>query len=480
MSRALLGAYVCPRGVFCVEAKAGAGGMEIVRAFERLARLGSAQEAARHLVAALDENDVRRADVAVAIRGFDLGHHTISLPPAPPKMLAPIIEREVRRLEPQLTDPVVGWLPLPDRDNADQPPQQHFLVAAVPAQVAGAFHDGLRSGQHSLLHLTALPAALQRFVEERDGAAGTPALLAPLPDGLFLGLFLGGGMRIAIEPPLHEQDASDGTAMAEEVELGATYVRQQFRGAQLERAIIAGPSHLWPDTQSLLEERLAIPVERLDVEGHSAASLAALGAVLDARSDSPLSLGGAVLDRKVNATRTTLRQMATAAVLAAGLVGAWALYQAFDARHADAELRTTLRRLEQYGVSAMPLRQTADQRRLARDAVELVRLSARDRAELQGILIAISGAIAGPIRLDSLGLERGSDGWVGGIAGTAAGASGGGAVQALHDFYRDLPRRLVIDELALDQMAYRDTSASVGGVRVAFQLSFVIPERRAP
>jgi len=480
VSRTLVGAYVCPRGVFCVEARARAGGVEVVRAFERQALLGSAPEAARHLVAALDANGVRRADVAVALRGFELGHHTISLPPAPPKMLAPIIEREARRLEPQMGDAVVGWLPLPGRDTADQPQQNHFVVAAVPAHVTDAFHGALSSGRHSLLHLTALPAALQCLAEEHGNLAGTTALLAPLPDGLFLGLFLGGGMRIAIEPPLHEQDALDGIAMAEEAELGATFVRQQFRGAHLESAFIAGPSHLWPDTQSLLGERLAIPVERLDIAGHSTASLAALGAVLDARAAFPLSLGGTVRDRKMNATRAALRQVATAAVVAAAAVGGWTLYQALDARRADTELRATLRRLEHYGASAMPLRQTADQRRLVRDAGELIRLSAQDRSGLQGLLVAISGGIAGPIRLDSLGLERGSSGWVAQLDGTAAGVSSGGAVQALHDFYRDLPRRLVIEELALDKMAYRDTSASDAGVRVSFQLSFVIPERRAP
>jgi hypothetical protein len=476
VSRTPVGAYVCPRGVFCVETRRRGSHVEVVRVFERLGRLESAGDVARALVATLAEHGVRRADVAVAVRGFEVAHHTISLPPAPPKMLGPIIEREMRRLEPQAGHATIGWLPLPGSDPGEPLPQRHFLVASAPGAFAEALASALRAERHSLLHLTALPAALQRLVEEYDNPASTTALLAPLPDGLFLGLFLGGGMRIAIEPPLQDQESPDGAAMAEEAELGATYVRQQFRGAQLERALIAGPSQLWADTQSLLAERLAIPVARMDINGHATASLAALGAALDARAAFPLSLGGEVLDRKLNAGRAALRQVAAAAVVAAVVVGGWAVLQALDARRADEELRATLRRLEQYGVSAMPLRQTAEQRRLARDAGEIVRISAADRAALQAALVAISGGIVGPIRLDSLGLERGSNGWVAELVGTAAGASSGGAVQALHDFYRDLPRRLVVEELALDQMAYRDT-ASDAGVRVAFQLSFVIPER---
>jgi hypothetical protein len=480
VSRPLVGAYVCPRGSFCVQVRPRGAGLEVVRAFEQHGRIASAGDAARHLAGTLAANGIQRADVAVVLRGFEAAHHTLTLPPAPPAMLGPIIERELRRLEPQLTDAVVGWLPLVDRDEpADQGHQRHFIAAALPATVVTAFENGLRDAGCALHHLTALPAAFQRLGEDHNVTAGTTALLAPLPDGLFLGLFLGGGLRISIEPPLLDQEMPDGAAMAEETELATTYVRQQYRGAQLERAVIAGPTEQWADTQQLLVERLALPVERLDLQGMSAASLAALGAVLDARSPAPLALGGAVLDRKANAARASLRQTAAAAVVATVAIGGWALFQAVNARRTDTELRAALRQLDQHGTSVGPLRQTAEQRRLVRDAGDVVRISIRDREELQAALTAIAGGIVGPIRLDSLGLERGSSGWVAGLSGTATGATSGGAVQALHDFYRDLPRRLIVEELALDQMSYRDTTEAAA-VSVNFQLSFVLPERKTP
>lgn len=480
MSR-LIGAYVCPRGVFAVEVRPRRGGLEVVSAFELAGALHSAAEAAHHMTRALESNGISDAEVAIVARGFELGHHTLSLPPAREDMLAPIIDREVRRLEPQLTDPVVGWMPIPDEEQGSAEPaaQRQFLVAAVPRSAVAAFDAEFARQGHALLHFTALSAVFQRLMEDFDQKQATTALLTPLPDGLFLGLFLSGGLRIAIEPPLQDQDAPDGAAMAEEAELGATYVRQQFRGAQLERAVIAGPSMLWPDTESLLIERVGIPVERLDLNGLSAASLAALGAVLDARSAAPLSLGGRVANRRERQAQATARQTSYAAVAAAIVVGAWALFQALDARRADTELRQSRVRLDQLSASVGPLRQTADQRRLVRDANTLVRLSADDRALLQDALVAISGGILGPIRLDSLSLDRASSGWIVGLAGNAVGSTSGGAVQALHDFYRDLPRRLLVEELALGQMAYVDTSdAQGGGARVSFQLSFVIPDRK--
>lgn len=477
---AMVGAYLCPRGAFLVEVKTGKAGFEVLRVVENSAHLDTADAAARHLVNALSMAGITRAEVAVAVRGFGTGHHTISLPPAREAMLAPIIQREMRRLEPALLDPAVGWLGLPgDEPSPDMPPQRHLLVAAIPRDVVELFEVELRGAGHKLHHVTALPAALQRLVEEFDPSRATSTYLAPLPDGLFLGLFLAGGLRIAIEPPPYELEALDGTAMAEEAELGATYVRQQFRGAQVERAVIMGPAALWADAQKSLGERLGVPVHRLDLDGLSAAAVAALGAVLDARSPAPLALGGEVARRRQSQAGATLRQTARAAVAAAAVVGVWAMLQAFDARRADDELRRTQRRLEQMTFDVGPIRQTAEQRRLVRDATAMLRLVRRDRGELQNALASISAGIGGPIRLDSLALERASNGWLAAVAGTALGATSGAAVQSLHDFYRDIPRRLVVEELALEQLAYADTVVAGGRAAIiSFLISFVVPERQ--
>jgi hypothetical protein len=473
----LFGAYVCPRGVHFVEARPREGGLQVLRTFESVRVLRSAAEAAREVAAALAEAGARRAEVALVVRGFDLGHHTLTLPPARDEMLAPIIEREVRRLEPNLTDPVIGWMPLPDEDpGGDHPPQRQLCVAALPGAAAALFESELREAGHTLWHLTALPAAVQRLAHELDGDQAVTAMLAPLPDGLFLGLLLGGVLRIPIEPPLLEHDVPDGTAMAEETELGATYVRQQFRGARVERAVIVGPAELWPDTQSLLIERLGVPVQRIDLQGLSTASLAALGAIMDARAPEPLAIAGRTVAQKHRASRAVLRQVSLAAVAATVIVAAWAVLQAVDARRANDQLLDARRRLSQATVDVGPLRQTAEQRRLVRDAMTLLRVTNRDRAELQHALAAIGSGVTGPIRLDSLQFDRGSDGWVASLAGRAAGTTSGGAVQALHDFYRDLPRRVVMDALALEELAYVDSAASAGSF-VRFRVSFVLPSR---
>ena len=133
---------------------------------------------------------------------------------------------------------------------------------------------------------------------------------------------------------------------------------------------------------------------------------------------------------------------------------------------------------EAFGLAG--IRETADQRRLIRDAIEAMRLSARDRRELQNGLSTLAGSVVAPIRLDSLQLDRGSNGWVSGLAGSVTAESNARSVELLHEFYRDLPRRLGVEELSLGQLSYADGNAESGEPgSVHFLISFVIPYSRS-
>ena len=479
MSR-VVGAYLCPRGVFLVESHARAAGLELARAIDEPGRPASAEAAATLLVQALDSAGIEKAEVAVVIRGFDTVHHVLSLPPASDAMLSPIIEREIRRLEPQLSDPLFGWLPLPADDSlpADQTNQRQVLVAATPRAAADAIESALENAGHTLLHLTALPAAFQRIVEEFEPSRETTAFVAPLPDGAFLGFFLGGAIRLTVEPPLQDQEAQESAAMAEEVELGAMFVRQQFRGAQIGHVTIAAAPHEFTDADAILGEKLGVPITRLNTHGLSASSLAAMGAVLDARSSDALSIAGRLSRKKQASARVVFQRAGHVAAAIGALLALWTIYQGFTARRAAADLRDAKRAVEQESFGLLPIRATAGQRRLIRDALAALRIVSEDREELQRLLGAISTGINPPVQLDSLQLARGSNGWVASLAGTAAAATNGRAVQALHDFYRDLPRRAVVEQLALETLTYDESNDDARGATVRFRLSFVLPSAK--
>jgi hypothetical protein len=475
----LVGAYACPRGVSAIEYRVTGKGIEVLRTFDHPARINSERQAADHLLRILQDAGIKRAGMALTIRGFGVVHHMLALPPARDELLTPLVDRELKRLEPQLDEPRVGWIGLPvdPAEMTDAPPQRQVLAAAVPKHVGDALAAAIAAAGHRLAHLTALPAAAQRLHEQFVPDGSPSALVAPLDDGALLAFFLGGAMRLVVEPPVAEGDSLDAPAIAEELELGAMFVRQQFRGAQVARVVIAAPGDSFMGAEAVINERLGVPVTRMNVQHLSAGALVALGGVIDSRSEQPLSLLGGP---QRASPAGMLAPVSWAAVLLAFVVGAYAMIEAFRTRDAHAELAGARQRIDAESFGLTGIRETADQRRLLRDAVGALRLSERDRRELQNGLSTLGGIVVAPIRLDSLHLDRGSDGWMSTLGGQVSAETNARSVERLHEFYRDLPRRLGVEELSLGQLSYGDANPETGtSGSVRFQIYFVIPYARS-
>jgi hypothetical protein len=483
--RPAVGAFVSSRGVTVIECRRAPAGMEIARSHDVVHGLATAEEAADQLVEALRSAGIANASVSLALRGFGLVHHSLRLPSAPDDVLTPIIERELRRLDPQLRDPVATWVALPEVEESagDAPPQRSFLAAAVPVATIRAFEQRLKSAGHRLAHLTALPVSMQRLLDQFDSGTGTSATVTPLPDGAFIGFSLNGGFHLVVEPPLAPNAHYETAALAEEADLGAMFVRQQFRGLNLDRVVLFGALESLFDLKAALAERLNIPVKQVEFPGVTPAALAALGAVLDAQSPEPFSLGGRTRYRTPARPASRLELVSMAAVLVLGLVGAWTIYETVRATRAESALVTAQRQVAQDSFGLQPVRTTADQRRVVNDAHEALRLVDQDRLALQRVLSGIAIATNGPVRLDSLRLTRRQAAWMAVVGGRVTGLTNARAVQALHDLYREIPQRLRVDSLRLDELSYADdgdpqTGESVVRFRIAFEVPSAALERQ--
>jgi hypothetical protein len=476
---ALVGVYVCPSGVFAVDfKKRGSSGYELGRSFDHPDPLDDAADAADRVVSLLRTAGIQNADVAICVRGFGVTHHLLQLPPADDEVLAPIVEREVRRLEPQLGECVVSWISLPPLQStgSEAAAQRSLLAAAAPSSLVRVFDQRLRAAGYHFLHLTALPVAMQRLVEEFEPGPAATALVAPLPDGAFLGFVLDGGLRLVIEPPTPQAEAHELPALSEEVQLGVMFVRQQFRGAQISRISLVGTRTSLFGAETVLTERLGIPVAPFAAPDLAPPAFAALGAVIDARSAKPLSLAGSSRGRSVKRAHTAVENASYAAVALVLVVAGWAVVQAARSHRASDALQAARGRLTRDSFALTPIRSTAGQRRLVQDAVGALRLVITDRIELQQALSGIAYAVRAPVRLDSLRLARASEGWSAVVGGSVAGETSARAVQSLNDLYRELPQRLAVDSLRLDHLTYADSPQTDGGSAVVkFQLSFGMP-----
>ncbi len=468
----MVGVYICPRGVFGVECRRKSSGIEILRSFEAHGRIDSAAGAIRQLTQVLSFHGIKGGELAVAVRGLGAAHHVLSFPRAADAVLDAIVTREVRRLEPQLENPAIGWTRLADGDasESDQAAQTDVLTAAFPGPVVTDLEDGIRAAGHTLLHLTTLSSALHRLAEEFLPAGEPGALIAQLPDGPFLGYTVDGAIRLAVEPPVRDEDAlPDIEALTDEAELGALFVRQQFRGAQITRAAVIASDDAYADVEAAVGGRLAVPVERIPLPGLSAGAVAAFGALLDARSAHPVGVAGHTVERRSRQAGSKVRSVAVAIGSVAAVTGIWALSQAFAAKASADALHDSRRRIEAESFDFAPARSTADRRRTIRDAVAAVRQAQEERASLQRNLASIANSVPSAITLDSISLEQGPSTWQATMGGTATGPTSAQAVQSLGDFYRRLGSLAPVESLSLNQLSYSDTT---GRSLVRFEVRF--------
>lgn len=480
-----IGAYVSARGVVAVECATTSDGIEVRRAFGEPIGLRTTADAANRLVEVLRAAGIARARVSVTLRGFGVAYQNLQLPPAPDAVLDAVVEREVRRLEPHLSDCVVQWISLPSIEATvpGAPPQRAIFATAAPTEVVAALDERLAAEGHRLEHVTTLPVALQRVLEQFDSGTGTVALVTALPDAAFIAFSLDGGVRLIVEPPLPQDAEHEAAALAEELELAVTFVRQQFRGAPVDRVVLVGARRSLAELRSTITERMGVPVKAIEDETLAPAALAALGAVIDAGSSQPQSLGGAT--RAVAARRSVLSQVETlslAALIALGAAGLWTVAETVRTYRAGAALATALRRVESDDFGLAALRTTAEQRRLVSRALDAVRLANADRAQLQSTLASLAAALPPPVAIDTLRLGWQDGAWLAIIGGAIESSSSARAVQVLHDVYQDLPGRLAVDSLHLDRLAY-DEDASGGGAEsgtVRFQLSFAMRAAGTP
>lgn len=481
---ARVGAYVCPRGAFAIACRTTASGAEVDRTFDAPFGLRTAEEAADHLVSVLQSSGIARASVSVAIRGFGVAQHVLQLPPASDALLAPVIEREMRRLEPQLGACALQWMSLPALDNSvtsapGAPVQRSILATAAPTEVVAAFEQRLQAAGHHLEHLTTLPVAVHRIVEQFDSGTGTIATVLPLPDAAYIGFVVSGGVRLIVDPPLPQDQAHEAAALAEEIDLATMFVRQQFRGANIDRVVLVGTRPSLSELKGTVAERLRIPVKQIEAETLTPVAFVALGAVLDARAVNPQSLGGATRSRALSPAFSRLETAVRVAVFLLALVAFWTIAETVRTVRADRALRSAVRQIEQDDFGFASLRQTATQRRLVSNALEAVRLSAADRVDVQSALAGVAAVLRPPAHLDSLRLAWFDGGWRAVVVGGIESTSNARAVQTLHDFYRELPQRIALDSLRLDRLSYGDAAEALGTEvgSVRFQLSFALPTR---
>ncbi|MGH7621829.1 MAG: hypothetical protein ACREMU_05780, partial [Gemmatimonadaceae bacterium] len=309
--------------------------------------------------------------------------------------------------------------------------------------------------------------------------------LVCLASGAHVAFFVSGRLELSLEPPsaLASALALDPNTILEQVERGNVYLKQQFRGAEARRLLLAAPANIQESLATQLEERFGFRVQPLMPRIASPEATVAMGAVLEAESEHPLDIyphPPTLLERARTALRGT-QGLATTAAAAALVAGLWAALQITSVHNSERDVQSLRNQINTSLPALAPLRRVVERRAGYSERLDIAERVRGERAMLAKQLASLASVAPAAIHFDSLTVARTQNGWTVSVAGEAASTSAAESVRALNQFYEALRSGAGVTAPSLDQFDYpvrttADSSAHrEGDVRIQFRVSYNAP-----
>lgn len=496
--RPTFSAMLFPGGIHAVSYRKTTRGLEILRYFREFGPEGGPAEAAARLAELLDSAGARGGTLSLSLSGFGSYHHILSLPGAPKEILLPVVQREFRRFFPDLfqpgqPDPVLDFVEVDTVGRVGDDNLRELLAAAVPRSLMEMVRGALAAREIELDHWTIVPRAMQRLYDAFASDPGTDAALVLAPHSPMLGFFHQGELRLFSElaPAATAQETADFEVVVEQIERGALYVRQQFRGAAIDRLLLAAePEAELRGFAAHIHERLSVTVERFGAYSESPGAMAALGAALDRGTSNALNLlPGEARPRGTAEAWTRRIVVASCAVLIAA-AGWWGWSGVRAESRAQAALLQVESDLRSRSGSLTEIRGlVADRQEHTRRALQLSSIGTGQQ-RLPELLWPIQEA-ARFVRVDELSFTRVDGGWEGTLRGTAKGTTSAAASGEIDRLFTSLMREFPPNSITLNRFGSvppaapaegEDEVLEPEGIAIAFQMSFILPaeEEAAP
>jgi hypothetical protein len=486
------GALIDPDRIYVIEYERKPAGVEIVNHLSVARRMPSIEEASDALVELIRRSPGRgEAQLAAAIRGFGISYQLLTLPPAGADVLAPIIDREMRRLFPDVEDPLVGFAlggnidrrtgrpaasakkGLPERRSTTtgETLPLEILAAVAPRHVVDTVADSVARAGIRLDHLTVVPQAMARLYREVNGSPDPAALTIMLQGSPVIGVFQGGDVRFISEPPSSDDALSsvDVQTVIDQVGRARMYLRQHFRGADIEKIFVSADPADQAHVDAVLNAALNVEVVPLAPTMGPPAAIAALGSVLNAETGAEMVLYPSPTDLRRAAEKSRRRTWTLAAaalcavaILAAAFTTITAARTAGDLRAARAEADAQMEKIA-------PALAVIGERSANVDRTAAIRAHTARRQHLARVINGIRLAQPPNVGLSSATLSRAAGGWRVEISGTALGATGADVLEGVAEFSRELPARVPLQGFTLDSFEYAGDGGDMSG---NFKISF--------
>ena len=468
-------ALLWPGGIELIEYKADRKSTTVVRHVRRLSPFYAPDHAAQKLAEMVEAEGGRGGELVVVLRGFGSLHRYFALPSAPHEILAPIVRRDMQRFDPEMTDPLVGFVRVRFFED-DVGPKEELLAGSVSAAFAKQLTEACSARQISLRHLTIVPRAVQRLY---DGFVGgtDPALIAILLPGAPVVAAFDHGLPILVREPPISADADPNPAAsvaAELVERAAFFVRQKVGGVAVQRVMLAASGGDTDRFDAALTPGSGLSSQPLATMGASPGALLALGAALDAVEPDGLNLLPSDAPRRDARARVRRYRMMVAMPLVAALL--------FAGAGLIAEMRAfnRIELFESEVVARTPLVQqvlpTLESRFNHKRRLELLDQVGSGKEDVRRILEIVGDVTPSGTRLDTLGISPGSNtsSWQVTVAGNSTSTSSAAAVRQVNFLYKGLQQRLPVDDIDLRRLEYLSADSLGHSIAVGFGMSFIV------
>lgn len=473
--RRAFSAALSPGGVLVARYRQAGDELQVEQWVAERVALEDVDAALDHLADTVESMGGRGSNLALAMSGFGSSHHILSLPPAAPEILRPVVQREMSRFYPDLKDPILDFVlagEVADREG----PKRDVLVGAIPRDVVERIHDTLRDRGVTLGHLTIMPRVVDHVFKAFDGSTQPSVLVVLAKTGPLIGCFRDGELRLFSEPPRIQPTGDTAQGVVEHVERGALFLHQQFPFDREGRVVMVAEHDAFETMSTAVRATMDTEVTAADLHGSAPDAITALGAALDAAGDDGLNLVPEAL-RPAPDTERWARSLGVAAFLVFALAAAlWSWGVVGAARTVDHRLSTLNARLDREFVPVSQMRSVLEERRSHADRLAFLHEGVQRQDRVQEMLRAVAAAAPGDITLDSLTLERDPDldAWHLGVTGRAIGVGSAAAVRAVDALYRGVPDRVPVEEVTLDRLGSLLQDEASGSVAIDFEMSFIV------
>ena len=479
-------AFVEPAGVYLIEYRRDRDGITVVKRQSDNRRILGLAEAGERVATLIKGSGAAQSKLAAAVRGFGSTYQIMMLPPAEPAVLGAVVRRELARINPEMEAPRVDYVlgGQIDRRLRTRPeggtPQREVLVGAAPELALSAFAEEVALGGAELTHLTVLPQVLQRLYERADASTVPTACYVDLPGGPIIAFFHEAQLRLVVEPPISGDDDIPARVqtLAEHLDRGNLFLRQQFRGVELNRLLICVDQNESSDLISALRDRLHFPVENFPGPVSEPSALICLGAILDGEAEKGLNLSPFA----ESAEDKTARQRRTSVTIAASIVAAaailWAIFSVASTLRLSAKVENNRKIAVERMSTLAPLRVVAAERQKNAQSLAYLEAVRANESQVQDVLRALVRATPPGIQLTNLTIDRSGTEWSASLAGTAFGDSGADVLLAIDRLFHAIPREMTVHDLLLTELS--DLPTDQFGAGMKFSMTFVVsPQPKA-